>query len=80
MRRVQHGPEGVLLSADHQPYTHDDAEACLGAGHLVLSDHSFERCVVDRMMVPMINFLFTKKPEFLAYDTEYHRDEAATAK
>ena len=80
VRRVQHGPQGMLLASDHRPYTHDDAEACLGAGHLVLSDDGFERCVVDRMTVPMINFVFTEKPEFLAYDTEYHSDEAATAK
>jgi len=57
VRQVAWTPEGVILSADHRPYTHADAEACLGAGHLMLSADSFERCVVDRTMVPMLNLL-----------------------
>ena len=80
VRIVEKGPEGLLLSADHRPYTHADAESCLGAGHLVLSTDCFERCAVDRMTVPMLNFRFTAAPEFLSYDTEYHSDEPATNK
>jgi len=79
VRVVRHSPTGVVLSGDHRPYTHSDAEACFGGGHLLLSDDNFERCVVDRMTVPVINFLFTAKPDLLAYDTTFYSDDVASA-
>jgi len=74
VQQVRHSSSGVLLSANHRPYTHADAEACFGGGHLLVSEDTFERCVVDRMTVPMLNFPFTARPAFLAYDTEFYSD------
>ena len=79
VRQVRFEQDGIVLSADHRPYTHADAEACLGAGHLLLSDDAFERCVVDRMTVPLLNVLFSAAPAFLPYDTEFYSDNVLSA-
>jgi len=79
VRQVRYEEARILLSDDHRAYTHADAEACFGAGHLLLSEDTFERCVVDRMTVPLLNVLFTTTPQFLAYHTEFYSDNILSA-